>query len=151
MHSGYLYMEVQIRFDWAWTRIKPAAWADWIWGGPEAKLRGCFFCFVFFSEKENEGARRCANRQSVSIFQKINCLFFSRLELCIRMHNLIIKLIHHSRFARQTFVCWIPAFAGMTWVGAGMTWVGAWMTGVGAGMTEVDVGMTVAWYGNNRG
>ena len=29
----------------------------------------------------------------------------------------------------------IPAYAGMTWVGAGMAWVGAGMTWVGAGMT----------------
>ena len=31
----------------------------------------------------------------------------------------------------------VPAYAGMTWVGAGMTWVGVGMTWVGAGMTWV--------------
>ena len=33
----------------------------------------------------------------------------------------------------------IPAFAGMTWVGAGMMWVGVGMTLVGVGMTWVHL------------
>ena len=47
------------------------------------------------------------------------------------------SLIHaHAREARL----WrseIPAYAGMTWVGAGMTWEGAGMAGVRVGMTGV--------------
>ena len=41
---------------------------------------------------------------------------------------------------------WIPAFAGMTWVGAGMAGVGMEMTWVGAGMTMVGyVQSTATW------
>ena len=46
-----------------------------------------------------------------------------------------------KRYVQSAWAHWIPAFAGMTWVGAGMTMVGERMTAVNCG--NDGEGMTV--------
>ena len=59
---------------------------------------------------------------------------------------------HFAAFCRIVSTArWIPAFAGMTWMGVGMTWVIAGMTRVGVGMTRVGVGMTRVGVGMTGG
>ena len=99
--------------------------------------------------------RACARgRARVSVdFCRILSIFVGsyRLRVGIVSWGAAIGDGDSERYVQSTRAQWIPAFAGMTWVGAGMTQTGMGMTQTGMGMTQTGCGNDVDGYGNDVG